>query len=109
MCSGSEEGSYLRLTDFVYHSTLDLRVIKKKKRRCDQRPSTNLRFPMQILDAVNGVGRLCVPRGRIFIELVTPDRKLKASRKGSHPSTWREAVVLVRLQGYLAHKKRPPP
>ena len=32
MCSGSKEGSYLRLIDFVYHSTLGLRVIKKKKR-----------------------------------------------------------------------------
>ena len=32
MCSGSEAGSYLRLTDFVYHSTLGLGVIKKKKR-----------------------------------------------------------------------------
>ena len=32
MCSGSEEGSYLRLIDFVYHSTLGLRVIKKKKK-----------------------------------------------------------------------------
>jgi len=32
MCSGSEEGSYLRLIDFVYHSTLGLRVIKKKRR-----------------------------------------------------------------------------
>ena len=32
MCSGSEVGSYLRLIDFVYHSTLGLRVIKKKKR-----------------------------------------------------------------------------
>ena len=31
MCSCSEAGSYLRLIDFVYHSTLDLRVIKKKK------------------------------------------------------------------------------
>ena len=31
MCSGSEAGSYLRLIDFVYHSTLGLRVIKKKK------------------------------------------------------------------------------
>jgi len=29
MCSGSEAGSYLRLTDFVYHSTLGLRVTKK--------------------------------------------------------------------------------
>jgi len=31
MCSGSEAGSYLRLIDFVYHSTLGLGVIKKKK------------------------------------------------------------------------------
>ena len=31
-CSGSEAGSYLRLIDFVYHSTLGLRVIKKKKK-----------------------------------------------------------------------------
>ena len=30
MCSGSEAGSYLRLIDFVYHSTLGLSVIKKK-------------------------------------------------------------------------------
>jgi len=32
-CSGSEAGSYLRLIDFVYHSTLGLRVIKKKKKK----------------------------------------------------------------------------
>ena len=31
MCSGSEAGSYLRLMDLVYHSTLDLRVIQEKK------------------------------------------------------------------------------
>ena len=30
MCSGSEAGSYLKLIDLVYHSTLGLRVIKKK-------------------------------------------------------------------------------
>ena len=30
MCNGSEAGSYLRLIDFVYHSTLGVRVIKKK-------------------------------------------------------------------------------
>ena len=29
MCSGSEAGWYLRLIDFVYHSTLGLRVTKK--------------------------------------------------------------------------------
>jgi len=33
MCSGSETGSYFRLIDFVYHSTLGLRVIKKKDYR----------------------------------------------------------------------------
>ena len=33
MCSGSDAGSYLRLIDCVYHSTLGVRVIKKKKRR----------------------------------------------------------------------------
>ena len=32
MCSGSEAGSYLRLVDFVYHSTLGLRVKKKGKK-----------------------------------------------------------------------------
>ena len=29
--SGSEAGSYLRLIDFVYHSTLGLRVANKKR------------------------------------------------------------------------------
>ena len=32
MCSGSEAGSYLRLIDSVYHSTIGSRVIKKKKK-----------------------------------------------------------------------------
>ena len=32
MCSGSEAGSYSRLIDFLFHSTLGLRVIKKKKK-----------------------------------------------------------------------------
>jgi len=31
MCSGSEAGSYLRLIDFVYHSTLGVRVIKRER------------------------------------------------------------------------------
>ena len=38
MCSGSEAGLYLRLIDFVYHSTLGLRVIKKKKSRREHLP-----------------------------------------------------------------------
>ena len=31
-CSGLEAGSYLRFIDFVYQSTLVLRVIKKRRR-----------------------------------------------------------------------------
>jgi len=37
MCSGSEAGSYLMRIDSVYHPTLDLRVIKKKKVGEDRR------------------------------------------------------------------------
>ena len=33
MCSGSEAGSYLRLIDFLYHSTLGLRVIQLSRAR----------------------------------------------------------------------------
>ena len=51
MCSGSEAGSYLRLIDFVYHSTLGLRVKKKKKKEtCTeevQAKSLQLQFPLR--------------------------------------------------------------
>ena len=33
VCCGSEAGSYLRPIDFVYHSTLGVRVIKNKKKQ----------------------------------------------------------------------------
>jgi hypothetical protein len=33
MCSGFEAGSHSRLIDFVHHSTLGLRLIKKKKKK----------------------------------------------------------------------------
>ena len=36
----SEAGSYLRLIDFVCHLTLNLRVIKKKRRESLDRPRT---------------------------------------------------------------------
>ena len=46
-CSGSEAGSYLRLIDFVYHSILGLRVIKKRRenrprQECSISPKVNL-------------------------------------------------------------------
>jgi len=39
MCSGSEADSYLRRIDFVHHSTLGLRVIKKKKKNLGPLPT----------------------------------------------------------------------
>ena len=42
-CSGFEAGSYLRLIDFVYHSTLGLRVIKKKKKKTSHEHPSGLR------------------------------------------------------------------
>jgi len=32
MCSGSEESLFFRLIDFVYHSSLGLRAIKKMRK-----------------------------------------------------------------------------
>ena len=52
MCSGSETSSYVRPIDSVYHSTLGLRVNKKKVEE------------------------------RFFVEALTSDRKLKALREG---------------------------
>ena len=40
ICSASEAGSYLRLIDFGYHSTLGLNVIKERKR-----PVPRVRIP----------------------------------------------------------------
>ena len=41
-CSGSEAGSYLRLIDFVYHSTVALRVIKKRRSNIPQPPNQEI-------------------------------------------------------------------
>ena len=42
MCSGSEVGSYLRLIDFVYHSTLGLRVTVPTRWTTDLSSKVNL-------------------------------------------------------------------
>ena len=61
MCSGSEAGSYLRLIDFVYHSTLGLRVMKNGGRvsikrdgdaRLDQEPTGSRTTTSQKCEAV---------------------------------------------------------
>ena len=43
MCSGSKAGSYLRLIDFVHHSTLGLRMTKNKQLGEEQGPTRNSR------------------------------------------------------------------
>jgi len=54
MCSVSEAGSYLRLIDFVYHSTLGLRVIKKR-RRCSSRTWSSQPVALAVSDVAAGV------------------------------------------------------
>jgi len=83
MCSGSEAGSYLRLIDFVYHLTLGLRVIKKKK-------SLGLR--------VEG------PRPRVR------DHSQRHPSAALREGSWlRVEGSRPRVQRYLAHKKPPHP
>ena len=49
MCSGSEAGSYLRPIDFVYRSTLGLRVIKKKTGSLELEARASTRSPTLLL------------------------------------------------------------
>ena len=54
MCSGSEAGSNLRLIDFVYHSTLGLRVIQKKRKEhrtpLGAERALNLEYPLSAVE-----------------------------------------------------------
>ena len=45
---GSEAGSFLRLIDFVYHSTLGLRVTKKKTKRFGVPSSTSFTIAPEV-------------------------------------------------------------
>ena len=56
MCSGSEAGSYLRLIDCVYHSTLGLRVIKKKKKKNADLVADETTTTPAVVDEVWGIG-----------------------------------------------------
>jgi len=44
MCLGSEAGSCIRPIDFVYHSSLGLRVIKKKESEQDPEEGTEIKW-----------------------------------------------------------------
>jgi len=88
MCSGSEADSYLRLIDFVYHSTLGLRVIKKK-------------MMMMKRECVYCGSKAAWPPSVPFREGLAILRP--------HQQTIRTGGSGIGLQGYLAHKKTPNP
>ena len=88
-------GSYPRLIDFTYHSTLGLKVIKKKKI-----VGGGTVLPENIVRMSSF--RNALERGRIFIELITSDRKFKAPREGSKRRIYGKCRVrgsVCRLQG----------
>jgi len=106
MCSGSEAGSYLRLIDFVYLSTLGLRVIKKKRR--GRRPA---RLPGAAHVTETYRATSLIRNGR------HPSRLPGAAQQVTSPSsaTGYEPITPARgrachrnIQGYLAYKKPPP-
>ena len=91
--SGSEASSYSRLIDFVYHSTLGLRVIKKQKKKrtgrqaCFReeggRETLNLRVTTlrkASIDFMIFAARICHQEGRC-----------KATWKRESKLPWREA------------------
>ena len=61
MCSGSGAGSHLRLMDFVYHSTVVLRVMSKKKKK--KKKGTN----QQLLRGRPGCGEERERRFRLLL------------------------------------------
>jgi len=73
MLYGSETGSYLRLIDCVYHSTLGLRVMKKKKKY-----HATLQPVVQICKDFEGV-RVCI-HGRIKLGAKCPERAMSDSK-----------------------------
>ena len=68
MCSGSEAGSYLRLIDSLYHSTLGLRVMQKKKDLPDRRGSEVEKGTVGLLAQCNSIGRIEVGEREFFID-----------------------------------------
>ena len=73
MCIGSEVGSYFRLIDFVYHSTLGLRVTKKKKikiRNSYVRANTMHGEGNRILNPTAGAVQRLAHRPRSYLRLL---------------------------------------
>ena len=118
MCSGSEAGSNLRLIDLVYHSTLGLRVTKKKIQEIGARSI--------ILVPEAGALRLwgCVGIWALRANLLWKPHNLASlgALRAQIPTGWGFRVRGLRfgvwglgqdagreVQGYFAHNKPHPP
>ena len=99
ICSGSEAGSYLRLTDFVYHSTLGLRVIHPVLAVTASGISYSQCWQLQPVLAVTASGGG-----------YSQWRQLQAVLEaGCCVGRQASPFAMIEVQGYLAHKKLPPP
>jgi len=89
MCSGSEADSYSRLIGFVYHSTLGLGVIKKKKKTPFRR-----RFPPK-----SHVPEFCVYDGSRGVLTAHRHKNTVEQQRFVHKNTVREPLLLNRVLG----------
>ena len=92
MCSGSEAGSYLRLVDFLYHTTLGWRVIKKKKRAPVRRDNLQMLIHMKTRG-----GKLCNrerPQPKSTLQIIKKARIQRA------PFFFRVYGVVLRVSGF---------
>ena len=121
MCSGSETGSFIRLR-LLYHSTLGLRVIKKKKRdtRFDrstpwgcpirnQRPTLGLPLYTKVYSVIYDSGS--VPDSSIFSPRETSLEKNRAflQDKVQCPPMLGARRTYRTYRGTSLIRKRPPP
>ena len=84
MCSGSEADSYLRLIDFVYHTNLGLRVIKKKQKGTRTRGR----------DADDDVKRCDFRVGEHRLPVISPNRRDHAPLQVLLPYSCRESLLV---------------
>ena len=127
MCSGSEAGSYLRLIDFVYHSTLGLRVTKKRRRAScvHDTGKVDVRLPgkpRKVDVRLPGKGNLNSHGARPVHLIITMIKRIRTSRLSKKKSLSGRLVAVEErrecrehpacttplLQGYLAHMKHFP-
>ena len=91
MCNGSEAGSYLRPVDFVHHSSLGLRVVKKKRRLLKPEHSNVQRFRGGLVFKAH---RLCESLNSRFESNKEKEEELRLHAMESPSITEREGNTL---------------